>query len=366
MRRTTRTTVWATAAALALACSSSGGSADHGSGASGGAPAGKASPYFITSRNSSDPQARVFDGRLYLYASSDLDTPGGAANPYPMNATYAYALTPGANPADPAAWTDGGAVLRESQYTWVPAGADHLWAPDCVRKGKTYYLYVPDVTDKRDALSSKVGVSTGASPTGPFTPQGTLAITGYASDPSTFIDKDGKAYLTFASGDYSNCGGLSIVQLAADMKTLVGTPRELTFAGIPGSSVGACAGKNRPYLEGPGLDQFGPEGKDQYFLYFAMKPDTENEVIAYATAASPMGPYTYRGIIMHGSGSEWTNQASIVKWGGRWLFFYHDGPRGSPHARKVRGECLSFGADGAIQPLTRTDAGLAACGQPPG
>lgn len=319
----------------------------------------------VSSRNTSDPQVRVFRDRLYLFTSSDLGVSAVWPNPYPMNTTYVYSVGRSGASGGPTAWDDGGAVLHESQYDWVPEGADHLWAPDCNEKDGTYYLYVPDVTDAEDALSSRIGVSTGPSPTGPFTPQGTLAITGYASDPSTFVDTDGEAYLVFADGDYSTCGGISIARLGADMISLATTPQPVSLSGMPSSGVGQCAGKGRPYLEGAGLDRFGADGRGQYFLYFAMKPDDQNEVIAYATAAAPLGPYTYRGIIMNGSDTEWTNQASIVKWGSSWLFFYHDGPSGT-HARKVRAECLHFDADGAIQPVTRTSAGLSACTQPPG
>lgn len=339
-----------------------GGPMAQGAGVGGGRGSDGPTPV-IPFRNASDPQARVFDGALYLYTSEDLGTAGTASNPYPMSATYAYRLAAGKNPGTPADWTDLGAVLRESQYTWVPGGADHLWAPDCTRRGKTYYLYVPDVTDKANALSSKIGVSTGPSPAGPFTPRGTLAINGYASDPGVFVDpKGGAAYMVFADGDYSNCGGLSIVPLGADMMTLAGTPRAIAISGLP-TAGGACAGKGRPYLEGASLDWFGADGKNQYFLTFAMKPDTDNEVIAYATAASPLGPFQYRGVIMRGSSTEWTNQASIVKWGSGYVFFHHDGPRGT-HARKVYAECLTFRPDGTIEPITRTAGGAGGCWKP--
>jgi hypothetical protein len=363
MRRTSPGWLIVTALALASGCTRH-SSSSRPAPATGGHAVNTPNP-LVPSRNTSDPQVRVFDDRLYLYTSADLGVSGTWSNPYPMNATSVYSVGPGSASAAPSAWDDGGAVLRESQYAWVPAGANHLWAPDCNRMGGTYYLYVPDVTDADDALSSKIGVSTGSSPTGPFTPQGTLAITGYASDPSTFIDADGKAYLVFADGDYSTCGGLSIARLGADMISLATAPQPVSISGLPRSSVGQCADKDHPYLEGAGLDHFGADGKNQYFLYFAMKPDDQNEVIAYATAPAPLGPYTYRGIIMNGSATEWTNQASIVRWGSRWLFFYHDGPSGT-HARKVRAECLRFEPDGSIQPITRTSAGLSACTEPPG
>ena len=78
------------------------------------------------------------------------------------------------------------------------------------------------------------------------------------------------------------------------------------------------------------------------------QPNSANEVIAYATATSVTGPYTYKGILMCGSSTEWTNQATLMPL--RTLFgndtaiamYYHDGPAGN-HNRKVHAQCLPFG-----------------------
>jgi hypothetical protein len=168
--------------------------------------------------------------------------------------------------------------------------------------------------------------------------------------------------MVYANGDYSNCGGISIVQLKPDMMSLANTPKAISITGMP-TAGGACSGKGRPYLEGASMDHFGADGKNQYFLTFAMKLDSENEVIAYATGSSPLGTFQYRGIIMHGSSTEWTNQASILKWGSSYVFFYHDGPSGI-HRRKVHGECLSFNGDGTIKPISRTTSGISSCWKP--
>jgi hypothetical protein len=91
------------------------------------------------------------------------------------------------------------------------------------------------------------------------------------------------------------------------------------------------------------------------------QPNQPNEVLAYATANSPQGPYTYQGLLMCGSATEWTNQGSLLlmpdRTGNlRLVLFYHDGPSrqqfGSPD-RKVHAECLFYGA-GNIGLATRS------------
>jgi hypothetical protein len=114
-----------------------------------------------------------------------------------------------------------------------------------------------------------------------------------------------------------------------------------------------------------------------YTLIFAAKPTstptecttansgtpnpTANEVIAYATASTAQGTYTYQGIIMCGSTSEWTNQASVIAMNGRWVMVYHDGPpkdsNGNPN-RKLHAACL-FPRWGQIAGVFRATANSA-------
>jgi hypothetical protein len=91
-------------------------------------------------------------------------------------------------------------------------------------------------------------------------------------------------------------------------------------------------------------------------------------VIAYATASTPQGPYTYKGIIACGSTTEWTNQATIMKVDNAtgstpWMMVYHDSPADIKE-RKLHAECL-FAGNGTIagvyrQPLTNAN-GFNAC-----
>jgi hypothetical protein len=203
---------------------------------------------------------------------------------------------------------------------------------------------------------------------GLFIYQGTVPNTsGYMSDPDVFVDGDNR-YLTWADGDGSNCGGLKSAKLNSDMRTLVsGTTQTLTVNGL--GVLGDCGGKGRPYLEGPSLYKWNFNNPvHSWNLFFAAKPtsvptecnanntgknsaNTTNEVIAWATADLAQGPFTYRGIIMCGSTTEWTNQATITSTSnGRMIIIYHDGPAAPNRQRKLHAECLylNFGEIGGV------------------
>jgi hypothetical protein len=60
------------------------------------------------------------------------------------------------------------------------------------------------------------------------------------------------------------------------------------------------------------------------------------------------GPYNYQGIIMCGSTSEWTNQATITKINGPgahdpWVIAYHDDTTAAAKVRYIHAECLFVG-----------------------
>jgi MYXO-CTERM domain-containing protein len=282
-----------------------------------------------------------------------------------MNKTYCYSLTdPTTDPGSASNWTDHGAVLGESAYAWSTM-ANHLWAPDAFQGADgNVYLYVPDTYDS--SSDSRAGVSVSSSPTGPFAPpsgftSNTNYLTGgpsYMSDPNVFADPNdpnGQRFVVYADGEYSNCGHISIAKLDQSTSTISGN-QKIQWANqgsIP--NAGSCT---PAYMEGPELGYFGGPGTDgngKYFLYFAIKDNTSyTESIAYATADTVMGPYTYQGLIMSGQGGTgWTNQASIVVWKGHYLFFYHNDPKNQTNPnRQVFLECIGI-QNGKIGAVTR-------------
>ena len=331
---------------------------------------GKSAPAFaastiVSARYSSDPQGRVFNGKLYLYTSSDLNQSGN----WPMNKTYCYSLSnTTADPGLAASWTDNGAVLSESQYAWSSM-SNHLWAPDAfVAQDGTFHLYVPDTYGTGE--NSRIGVSASTSAIGPFSPPSGLTTSTnyvpggptYMSDPNVFLDPNdanGQRYLVYADGDYNSathgCGHISIAKLDPSTSTITGN-QQVQWTNQ--SSIPNAGGCTPAYMEGPELGYFGGAGLDgngKYFLYFAIKDNTGyTESIAYGTSNSVLGPYTYQGMVMSGQGgSGWTNQASIAVWQGHYLFFYHNDVRNLANPnRQVFLECLGI-QNGKINAVAR-------------
>jgi len=330
----------------------------------------------IKYRNASDPFTMgCFDfstgfGGMCMFASSDIGSGVTTDNPYPMKQTFLYTLASGLNPADRDSWVDRGAVLSESAYSWVPSGANHLWAPAAaLGPDLSYLLYVPDVSDKSSAgvhTSSHIGVSKSSfgSLSG-FTYVKQMSISGYASDPSVIeYSPSSTKYIVWANGDFNNCGGLSIAQLDSSMTDIVtSTAQQISITGSGFTSLANCGSKGRPYLEGASLyytGDWGTGAPGPYLLVFAAKPTNGNEVIAYATASSATGTYTYKGVIMNGdSGSEFTNQASIQRNNDLtgFYFIYHRGDGSSNHNRTVQGQCITF-SNGSFNSLPLSRAAI--------
>jgi hypothetical protein len=85
------------------------------------------------------------------------------------------------------------------------------------------------------------------------------------------------------------------------------------------------------------------------------------ERLEYATATSPMGPFTWRGVLLDESASGcWTVHHSVVEYQGQWYLFYHDRDL-SPSFdknRSIRADKLFFEADGSIRKVVPTLRGV--------
>ncbi len=84
-----------------------------------------------------DPSCRVFDGKMYIYGSHDIDTP----NWFNMRDYRIWSSEDGAT------WTNSGIALAKEDVPWVDKNLNTMWAPDCVFKDGLYYLFFPS-TDK--------------------------------------------------------------------------------------------------------------------------------------------------------------------------------------------------------------------------
>ncbi len=164
-------------------------------------------------------------------------------------------------------------------YTDPRGGA---WAPDVFHHakgdGKFYLYYTVSRAPGVSGLNKVIGVAVGDGPLGPFVDKGNLADT--AIDAHLFQDDDGALYLYYVS----LAGGFKIiVQPMADPLTKRGEPKEVI------RPTADWERKKGAVTEGPWM----LKRQDIYYLmYSGSGADGPDYAIGYATAKSPLGPFT--------------------------------------------------------------------------
>src|SRR3954462_4685457 len=126
-------------------------------------------------------------------------------------------------------------------------------------------------------------------------------------DPTILVE-NGHVYVYWGT-----FGQLRMLEYQADMKTPVGTQRAVT--GLTG------------FFEAPWIFNRG----GTYYLAYAgnnagpasaCTPANYHACIAYATATSPQGPWTYRGTVLAPVSST-TSHPGIIQYKGQWYITYH-------------------------------------------
>lgn len=302
-------------------------------------PTGAQNP-IIRDQFTADPTARVFGGRMYLYPSHDIVAPEGARQDWFCMADYHVFSSD--NLTD---WTDHGVVLSQEEVPWGKPDGFAMWAPDCVEKDGTYYLYFPDAA--REGRGFSIGVAVCDKPTGPFIPEARPieGVTGI--DPCVLIDDDGQAYI------YWSGMGIRAARLKSNMKEVDGALSPVVSPRGDTTLVAGTVMEGLPegFKEGP----FAFKRDGWYYLTFPwVRREKGTECLAYAMSRSPLGPWEFKGVFMeeHRNGC-WTNHHSFVEYKGQWYLFYHRNDL-SPEMDKLRSariERFTFNADGTI-PLT--------------
>lgn len=306
-----------------------------------------------------DPSAHVFDGRVYVYGSHDIEAPPADDQPGKGYAMRDYRVLSmesigGTVTAHPPALT-----LED-----VPWADRQLWAPDAAFKDGRYFLYFP----AKDAQGVfRIGVATGDRPEGPFHPEPQPIPGAYSIDPSVFVDDDGQAYIYFggihggqlqrwATGEYDPAAGDTdlgrpdrpslmpkVARLNADMLTLAEPARDAVIVDEVGAPL-LGGDLDRRFFEAAWVHKYAG-------VYYLSYSTGETHFINYATSASPLGPFTYRGkVLLPVQG--WTTHHSIVEVDGRWRLFYHDtqlSDRNTLRSAKVLD--LTHDANGDIQTI---------------
>ena len=281
----------------------------------------------IMDQFTADPTARVFEGKMYLYPSHDMDQSKGQigrrGNWFAMADYHVFSSE---NLTD---WTDHGVLIDQTNVPWLTRKANDMWAPECVFKNGKYYFYFP--------AGGRIGVLTADHPEGPFKPEHAIAGAG-GIDPCVLIDTNGDSYL------YTATQGVSVSKLKDNMIDLETQPLRIT--NLP----------TRGLVEGP----FVFERKGIYYLTYPHAA-TNAERLEYSISTNPMGPFKWMGVFLDEAASGcWTVHHSVVEYHNQWYLFYHD-KQLSPNFdknRSVKIDKLYFNDDGTIQKVIPTLRGV--------
>ncbi|GIV38052.1 MAG: alpha-N-arabinofuranosidase [Cyclobacteriaceae bacterium] len=315
------------------------------------------SPPLVTHIYTADPSAHVFNNRIYIYPSHDVESgipEDDLGSHFAMHDYHVLSMDSINAPV-----TDHGVALDLKDIPWATR---QLWAPDAAYANNTYYLYFP-AKDKNDVF--RIGVATSSKPEGPFTAEREPIPGSYSIDPAVFRDDDGTFYMYFGGiwgGQLQRWNNNQynpqaknrepgqqavlprVAKLAANMKSFAEEVRELQLTDENGNLFTEKDNDKR-FFEAPWMHKFN--GK-YYFSYST--GDTHR--ICYAVGNSPYGPFTYKGIVLEPVWG-WTNHHSIVQFKGRWYLFYHDTQlSGKTHLRNIKVTELTHLPDGTIQTIT--------------
>ena len=294
-----------------------------------------------------DGEPRVFGNRVYLYGSHDRAF-GESFCDHKLKVWSA-------DVNDLNHWRCHGdsfrtlpsASGRPADTPWT----DHaLFAPDVVEKDGKYYLYAYIVGSK-----GAVGVSD--RPEGPFrllssyryTKENGAAVDtevgddGIFNDAGVLVDEDGRVYVYYGfEKSWMN-------ELDPDSMCEV----------LPGT------------LRGPAVDDAETVPPERRFYeassprkingrYYLIYSPRRGSRLAYATADSPRGPFTYRGFIID-NGVDYpagNNHGSVACINGQWYVFYHRMTNNTIMSRRACVEKIRILPDGTIPPVEMTSLGF--------
>lgn len=278
-----------------------------------------------------DPTARVMNGKLYIFPSTDVRCEEGFGNNGFCMPSYNVFSSTNLND-----WTDHGLIVDQTDVPWGKKDGFGMWAPDAIEKEGKYYFYFPDIPTDKSAFR-RVGVAIADKPEGPYTVMDNYIAGIDGIDPNVFIDKDGQAYIYWGGGEKLYGAKLkdNMVELASKPQVISNLPTK--------------------YKEGP----FMFERNGIYYFTFPHAPD-RNEELSYAIGDNPLGPFEYKGIFMEmWRDKQWTNHHSIVEYNKQWYVFYHHLEMSNDHhLRSIRADYLNFNADGSIAIVTPTERGI--------
>ncbi|TWI85565.1 glycosyl hydrolase family 43 [Lacibacter cauensis] len=310
-----------------------------------------------------DPSAHVFNGKIYIYPSHDVDAGDAFDDLGSHFAMEDYHVLSMDSPTSEA--VDNGLALHVNDVPWA---AKQMWAPDANEKDGKYYLFFP-AKDHEGIF--RIGVAVSDSPVGPFTPQPEAIKGSFSIDPAVYKDEDGSYYMYFGgiwggqlqrwrNGTFNAAQPESpfaflpdanepalcakIAKLTDDLLEFAEAPKDVVITDENGDPL-LQGDTDRRFFEASWLHKHN--GK-YYFSYST----GDTHYLCYAIGDNPYGPFKYVGRILEPVVG-WTSHHSICAFEDKWYLFYHDSSlsKGVTHLRSVKVTELVHDENGFIQTI---------------
>ncbi len=293
-----------------------------------------------------DPAPFVYGDKVYLFTDHDED---GRNRDFNMKDWMLFSTEDMVN------WTYLGTQVTTATFKWARQG-QRAWACQGVeRNGKWYWYVCCNKANGGDALA----VAVADDPQGPWTDAigGPLAEGFGFIDPTVFVDDDGRAYLFWGNK------GLWYGELNDDMVSFKNGWQE-----VPGYHDPKCFGELQSKMnwakgQNEMMTQYeeGPWVMKRNGTYYISYPaGGVPEHMAYSTAPTINGPWTYRGRIMNEAENSFTIHGGNITFKGRDFMFYHNGglPGGGGYNRSACVEEFKWNADGSFPFIPFTKEGV--------
>lgn len=316
--------------------------------------------YLVDHAYMADPSAHVFNDKIYIYPSHDVESgipENDNGDHFDMRDYHVFSMD-----SIDGEVTDHGEVLHVKDIPWA---GRQLWDCDIACKDGKYYLYFP-LKDQTDIF--RIGVAIGDKPEGPFKPLEAPMKGSFSIDPCLFKDDDNTHYMYFGGlwggqlqryrdGKAIECGAEPedqepalpprIAKLSDNMLEFAEVSKPIMILDDDGKPLTA-GDHDRRFFEASWMHKYN---NTYYFSY-----STGNtHKLCYATGDNPYGPFTYRGVILTPVVG-WTTHHSILEFKNKWYIFYHDSvpSGGKTWLRSMKVIEFSYNSDGSITTLQGT------------
>lgn len=327
-------------------------------------------PYLPLYEYTPDCEPHVFENRIYVYGSHDRF----GAFPFCHNDYVTYS----APIEDLSLWRYEGIIFNKKEDPDNKRGKYDLYAPDVTRgpDGK-YYLYYAY------SWTGKIGVAISDKPSGPFhfyghvhypdgTELGRKKKDAFQFDPGVLTDSDGRVYLYSGFGatkpfpqihhGLKPLGGF-VMELEKDMLTIQKGPIKLFSKANDKINLNK-AKKEHAFFEASSIRKINGI---YYFVYSSL----EGHELCYMTSKSPLGPFTYQGVIISNGDVGYqgrkkkdacyplgNNHGGIEEINGEYYIFYHRHTNYTNTDRQDCAERIQIDQDGHIDQVEMTSCGL--------